>query len=65
MTVRTATNQAALYRLLGDRHHLHIDPGAARTAGMPRPIMHGLCTLAAITFPWRRCSVPTRPTYAN
>ncbi|NKZ02969.1 MaoC/PaaZ C-terminal domain-containing protein [Actinomadura latina] len=51
LAVRTAANQAALYRLLGDRHHLHIDPGAAKAAGMPRPIMHGLCTLAAITLP--------------
>jgi len=51
LTVRTAANQTALYRLLGDRHHLHIDPEAAKTAGMPRPIMHGLCTLAAATLP--------------
>src|SRR5690606_25675217 len=30
LTVPTAPNQAALYRLLGDRHHMHVDPEAAR-----------------------------------
>jgi acyl dehydratase len=48
--VRTAPNQAALYRLLGDRHHMHIDPAAAQAAGQPRPFLHGLCTLAAATL---------------
>ncbi|MGI5157653.1 MaoC/PaaZ C-terminal domain-containing protein [Microbispora sp. CA-102843] len=47
----TSPNQAALYRLLGDRHHMHIDPEAAKAAGMPRPFMHGLGTLAAVTLP--------------
>jgi acyl dehydratase len=47
--MRTAENQAALYRLTGDRHHIHIDPAAAERIGQPRPIMHGLCTLAAST----------------
>lgn len=51
LAVRTSPDQAALYRLLGDRHHMHIDPEAAKAAGMPRPFMHGLCTLAAITLP--------------
>ncbi len=46
-TVVTFPTQAALYRLLGDRHHIHIDPEAAARIGAPRPIMHGLCTMAA------------------
>lgn len=48
--VLTAPNQAALYRLLGDRHHMHVDPAAAQAAGQPRPFLHGLCTLAAATL---------------
>lgn len=49
-SVTTAANQAALYRLLGDRHHMHVDPEAARAAGQPRPFLHGLCTLASVTL---------------
>lgn len=49
--IPTGPNQAALYRLLGDRHHMHIDPAAARAAGQPRPFLHGLCTLASATLP--------------
>ncbi|MEU8247304.1 MaoC/PaaZ C-terminal domain-containing protein [Nonomuraea sp. NPDC048916] len=51
LRLETSPNQAALYRLLGDRHQMHIDPRAAREAGMPRPFLHGLCTLAAVTLP--------------
>lgn len=51
LSVPTAANQAALYRLLGDRHHMHVDPEAARAAGQPRPFLHGLATLAAVTLP--------------
>ena len=36
---------AALYRLTGDRHLIHIDPAAAEAAGFDRPILHGLATL--------------------
>lgn len=37
--VQTAENQAALYRLSGDRHHIHIDPEAA-APDQPAPADH-------------------------
>jgi hypothetical protein len=52
--VPTHAEQAALYRLSGDRHAMHIDPAAARAAGMPKPFLHGLCSLAALTLPLAR-----------
>ena len=48
--VRTFPTQAALYRLTGDRHHIHIDPAASARIGQPKPILQGLCTLAAATL---------------
>lgn len=42
---RVQPEQAAIYRLSGDRNPLHINPDSARRAGFDDVFLHGLCTL--------------------
>jgi acyl dehydratase len=46
----TTPTQAQLYRLAsGDANAVHLDPAVARKVGMPKPILHGMCTFSFAT----------------
>ena len=46
-TQQVTDDQAVRYALAsGDHNPIHTDPDVAQSAGLPGPILHGLCTLA-------------------
>ena len=45
-SVDIGPDAAALYRLTGDKHPVHIDPSVAAAMGLDGPILHGLATMA-------------------
>lgn len=48
-TEKTTEEQAAIYRLSGDRNPLHIDPAFSKIGGFKVPILHGLAFFGIAT----------------
>jgi len=44
MEEKTTVNQAAMFRLSGDKNLIHIDPSMSSIMGFKKPILHGLCS---------------------
>ncbi len=49
-TVSVSPTAAALYRLTGDKHPVHIDSATAEAMGLDGPILHGLATLGMAAY---------------
>ncbi len=51
----TRSETALIYRLSADLNPLHADPEAAKAAGFPRPILHGLASFGVAGHAILRC----------
>jgi acyl dehydratase len=51
----TRPEAALIYRLSGDPNPLHADPGVAKAAGFPRPILHGLASFGIACYEILKC----------
>ncbi|MFP6558946.1 MaoC/PaaZ C-terminal domain-containing protein [Paraburkholderia sp. B3] len=58
LTLHVDERAALIYRLCGDDNPLHVDAAVARSVGLDRPILHGLCTFGMATYALMRCLFP-------